>query len=169
MTLTETHISRRISCPWLENMIRTLGRAPGRPRRWWWGSPPWQVGRSRRPALRGICRLSLEQPVIKGWHIKVVTGMLLTIAYYCNKNLTFFSLWPNIIVWNMWLVKCFFFKLFIAYCIRNNFHVQIFLRFWTRCGNLRGLNFTILLMKTINRHKLKWKFLQGSDSQNSQK
>ena len=32
------------------------------------------------------------------------------------------------------------------YCIRHNFRVQIFSRFWTRCGNSRGLNFAILLM-----------------------
>ena len=30
--------------------------------------------------------------------------------------------------------------------IHHNFHVQIFSRFWTRCGNSRGLNFAILLM-----------------------
>ena len=28
--------------------------------------------------------------------------------------------------------------------LRHIFHVQIFSRFWTRLGNLRGLNFTIL-------------------------
>ena len=33
--------------------------------------------------------------------------------------------------------------------IRHNFRVQIFLRFWTRCGNSRGLNFMILLMFSL--------------------
>ena len=35
------------------------------------------------------------------------------------------------------------------YCTCHNFWVQIFSRFWTRCGNLRGLNFAILLMFSL--------------------
>ena len=35
------------------------------------------------------------------------------------------------------------------YCIRHNFRVQIFSRFWTRCGNSGGLNFAIFLMFSL--------------------
>ena len=40
------------------------------------------------------------------------------------------------------------------YYIRHNFCVQIFSRFWTRCGNSRGVDFT--------GHKLKWIFSRVS-------
>ena len=32
---------------------------------------------------------------------------------------------------------------FGKYFIRHDFRVQIFSRFWTRCGNSRGINFVI--------------------------
>ena len=35
------------------------------------------------------------------------------------------------------------------YCLHHNFRVQIFSRFWTRCRNLRGLNFMILRMFSL--------------------
>ena len=37
----------------------------------------------------------------------------------------------------------------LTYCIRHSFHVQIFSRFWTRCGNSWGLNFMIFLMFSL--------------------
>ena len=38
----------------------------------------------------------------------------------------------------------------LTYCILcHNFSVQILSRFWTRCGNSRGLKFTILLMFSL--------------------
>ena len=37
----------------------------------------------------------------------------------------------------------------VNYCICHNFRVQIFSRFWTRCGKSQGLNFTIFLMFSL--------------------
>ena len=37
----------------------------------------------------------------------------------------------------------------MKYCISHYFRVQLFSRFWTRCGNWRGVNFAILLMLSL--------------------
>ena len=47
------------------------------------------------------------------------------------------AFWPVIQTWVL---------TWSEYCIRHNFRVQIFSQFWTWCGNLRGLNFTIFLI-----------------------
>ena len=62
------------------------------------------------------------------------------------------------------------YRLNLGYCINHYFRVQLFSRFWTRCGNSRVVNFAIFLMLSLlNRHELKWKFSRGSGSRNSRK
>ena len=40
-------------------------------------------------------------------------------------------------------------SIIFAYCISHYFRVQLFSRFWTRCGNSRVVNFAIFLMLSL--------------------